>query len=124
MMKPESTKKGGKNTNPQGLDDQTASAPAWDSLPGTLLAAVDCVGAGLVICDAKSPGCPIVYVSTGFSVITRYTAPEALGRNPGFLLAPENDPATGELFRLALARGGKFRGEFLCRRRETGPDCL
>jgi PAS domain S-box-containing protein len=92
-----------------------------DSLPGTLLAAVDFVGAGLVICDAKSPDCPIVYVSTGFSVITRYTAPEALGRNPAFLLAPENDATTGDLFRLALARGGKFRGEFLCRRRETGP---
>jgi PAS domain S-box-containing protein len=124
MMKQEFAQTGGKSAKPHGLEDQTAPAPAWDSLPGTLLAAVDCVGAGLVICDAKLPDCPIVYVSNGFSVISQYTAPEALGRNPDFLLASENSPATVELFGSAIARGEKFRGEFLCRRRDTGPvDC-
>jgi PAS domain S-box-containing protein len=120
-METEPTKTGCEFAGPRGVEDPAAATPAWDTLPGTLLAAVDCVGAGLVICDAQRADCPIVHVSNGFSVITRYTAPEAVGLGLGFLLAPENSAATVGQFRAVLARGGKFCGEFLCRRREGGP---
>jgi PAS domain S-box-containing protein len=117
-------KKGRKSGELHGVAEKAASARAWDGLPETLLAAVDSIGVGLVICDAKSPDCPIVYVSNGFSVISRYTRTEALGRNPDFLLAPENGPGTLEKFQSALARGERFQGEFLCRRHDASPiDC-
>ncbi len=123
-MKAEFEQTGQKSEEPRDAAEKTAPARAWDGLPETLLAAVDGIGVGLVICDARAPDCPIVYVSNGFSVICRYTLAEALGRNPDFLLAPENGPGTMERFQSALARGERFQGEFLCRRRDTSlMDC-
>ena len=120
-MSTEFTRKGRKSGRPHAITDAQTSAPAWDSLPGTLLAAVDCLGAGLMVCDTKSPDCPIVYVSNGFGVISQYTPPEALGRHPDFLLAQENSRETGAQFHTALAGGAKVQLEFLCRRRNAPP---
>lgn len=120
-MKNDLRQKGRKSGKPHVAREEAAPVPAWDSLPGTLLAAVDCVGAGLMICDAQAPDCPIVYVSNGFSVISQYTAPEAVGQSLGFLLVPENKNETVEKFRSGLKHGGKFQIEFLCRRRDSGP---
>ena len=123
MMKTDLTPKGQKPTKTGGAQGRPLSDAALDKAPETLLAAVDCIGAGLMICDAKLPDCPIVYVSNGFGVITRYTAQEVLGQNPAMLLAVENPPATMETFRQALVRGGKFQGEFLCYRKDLAPLC-
>ncbi len=43
------------------------------------------------IVDAHDPVCPLVYVNPAFESITGYSADEALGRNPTFLLAEAMD---------------------------------
>ena len=117
-MHTEFNQKGRKAAKAGDLAGSHAAFARGENLPETLLAAVDTIGVGLIICDAKVADCPIVYVSNGFTVITQYTAQDALGRNPAFLLAPENSPATIETFRQALAWGVKFQGEFRCSRRD------
>ncbi len=90
-------------------------------MPGEaiLAALADRMGAGVLVCDAKTPDCPIIHVSSGFTVITRYTAEEALGRNlMGLLQGPNPDPAAAKLVHEAIIHGRQHQGEFLCHRKD------
>src|SRR4051794_30796942 len=92
-----------------------AALPA--TVAGALLTAtVERLGAGVFRCDASQPGCPITYVAGGFTVITRYTAAEAVGRGWALLKSPESDPVVVEQISRALTHGTKFQGELLCQR--------
>jgi diguanylate cyclase (GGDEF)-like protein/PAS domain S-box-containing protein len=50
--------------------------------------------AGLVICDARSPGMPLIYVNEAIQRITGYSAGEMVGRNCNFLQADERNQAS------------------------------
>ncbi len=52
-----------------------------------------------------APGPEIVYVNKAFTTLTGYTADEALGRDPRFLISPEGDAETRHSLRKALERG-------------------
>ena len=61
---------------------------------------------GVMITDATQPDDPIVYVNRAFERITGYSSDEAVGRNPRFLQAGDDDqPAIRELRRLREDRG-------------------
>jgi PAS domain S-box-containing protein len=92
--------------------------PAGDPLPAS---AVDHLAPAIFIVTAKGPECPIVYVSNGFAVTTRYTAEDALGRDLALLQGPNTSPATLELIRETMARGKRFHGELLCYRKDAPP---
>lgn len=59
---------------------------------------------GVVVTDATRPGNPIVYVNTGFTRLTGYSADEALGRNCKFLQADDLEQAGVQQLREAMAR--------------------
>ena len=61
---------------------------------------------GVMITDATRPDNPIVYVNRAFERITGYSSDEAIGRNPRFLQAGDDDqPAVRELRRLREESG-------------------
>ncbi|MDI5922794.1 EAL domain-containing protein [Halomonas sp. LR5S13] len=47
---------------------------------------------GVVICDAKDPGLPIIYVNPAFERITGYSKEQAIGRNCRFLQGENTEP--------------------------------
>ncbi|MGP9765676.1 EAL domain-containing protein [Halomonas sp. AOP13-D3-9] len=47
---------------------------------------------GILICEARQPDYPIVYVNPAFVTITGYSLEEAKGRNCGFLQGQDTDP--------------------------------
>ena len=58
---------------------------------------------GVLICDAREAGCPIVFVNDAFERITGYPADEALGRDVGFLTPRGDEDGGFAELRLALA---------------------
>ena len=68
-----------------------------------------------------APGPEIIYVNKAFTALTGYTAEEALGRDPRFLMAPDADPETRRSLRQALERGQGQRVRIL-NRSKTGDD--
>ncbi len=69
----------------------------------------------------SAPGPEIVFVNKAFTALTGYTAEEALGRDPRFLMSPEADPETRKSLRQALERGQGQRVRIL-NRSKTGDD--
>ncbi len=69
----------------------------------------------------SAPGPEIVYVNKAFTALTGYTANEALGRDPRFLMAPDADPETRKSLRQALERGQGQRLRIL-NRSKAGDD--
>ncbi len=55
--------------------------------------ALQATAISVVICDARLPDNPIVWVNRAFTDTTGYRPEEAIGRNPRFLQGPETDPA-------------------------------
>jgi diguanylate cyclase (GGDEF)-like protein/PAS domain S-box-containing protein len=55
----------------------------------------------IMILNAADSQYPVEYVNPAFEKITGYTAAEALGRNPGFLLGPDTDQQGMQEIRLA-----------------------
>jgi len=51
--------------------------------------AVEASANGIMITDARQPGNPLIHVNKAFERITGYSAAEALGRNPGFLVGAD-----------------------------------
>lgn len=83
--------------------------------------ALEALGSGLFICDARSADCPVIFLSPGFSATTRYSAEDILGRGIGWLFSPENDPEVTLRASQALAEGSRFQAELLCARRAAAP---
>src|SRR5690606_2941361 len=57
---------------------------------------------GVLICDARMEDFPIVFVNAAFERITGYSESEALGRNPRFLNASDEDDGSFADIRQAL----------------------
>ncbi|KAK1315846.1 Adagio protein 1 [Acorus calamus] len=77
---------------------------------------------GFVVTDALEPDHPIIYVNTGFEMVTGYRAEEVLGRNCRFLQCrgpfaqrrhPLVDAAVVSEMRRCLEEGIEFQGELL-----------
>ncbi len=66
-----------------------------------LAAAVGAMEAGIVICDARQPHSPILFVNGAFSQLTGYRSDEVLGRNCRFLQGPRTDRSA--VYRLSVA---------------------
>ncbi len=94
--------------------------PLGLSLGDMLKRALDSLEAGVFVCDAQYAGCPIVFISSGFSVITRYSSEDVLGRDLGRLLGPEPGSAASKTIGEALAEGRRFQGECQFSRKDGG----
>ncbi|GAB2177777.1 ATP-binding protein [Dongia sp. agr-C8] len=70
-----------------------------------LASTVASVTSGVVICDARQPDQPIVFVNAAFTRITGYAAAEAMGRNCRFLQGRDTDRETVERMRRAISVG-------------------
>lgn len=57
---------------------------------------------GVMICEARSPGLPIIYVNPAFEHITGYSSAEVLGRSPVFLRGEDHEQPEMEKIRAAL----------------------
>ncbi|XP_068653551.1 adagio protein 1-like [Aristolochia californica] len=86
---------------------------------GSLLRSAPC---GFAVSDALEPDHPIIYVNTGFELVTGYRAEEILGRNCRFLQCrgpfaqrrhPLVDSTVVSEIRRCLEDGIEFRGELL-----------
>ncbi|KAK1289179.1 Adagio protein 1 [Acorus calamus] len=86
---------------------------------GSLLQSTPC---GFVVADALEPDHPIIYVNTGFEMVTGYRAEEVLGRNCRFLQCrgpfaqrrhPLVDASVVTEIRRCLDEGIEFQGELL-----------
>ncbi len=64
--------------------------------------AIEAIGQGILITDARREDHPIIYVNRAFSAQTGYDRWEVLGRNPRFLQGPETDPQACRLLREAV----------------------
>ncbi len=74
-------------------DGPTSAVP---SLRDTLLLrerALQATTVSVIICDARLPDSPIVWVNKAFTTTTGYRPEDALGRNPRFLQGADTDPA-------------------------------
>ncbi|SEI08717.1 PAS domain S-box-containing protein [Halobacillus karajensis] len=66
-------------------------------------AAIDHVGAGVVITDPEQDDNPLIYCNQGFEELTGYKAEEVLGRNCRLLQGEETDPKHVDHVREGLA---------------------
>src|SRR5258708_3822328 len=89
-----------------------APRPLADIEASLLVSSLDCLDAGIVICDATSADCPIIFASKGFAVITQYTPQEVFGRKLISLLSPETAPAIRQKILQSLAGRTACREEF------------
>lgn len=64
---------------------------------------------GVVVCDARQPDHPVVYVNPAFERMTGYSAAELLGRNLRLLQGTEREQEGRKRLREALARGEHCR---------------
>lgn len=64
---------------------------------------------GIVICDARAPDQPIVYVNAAFERMTGYAASELIGQNPRLLQGRDRDQEGRRRLRDALDRGEACR---------------
>ncbi|MBI3884999.1 MAG: PAS domain S-box protein [Opitutae bacterium] len=55
--------------------------------------AITTSSAGMIVCDARQPDCPIIEVNPRFEQMTGYAAAEIVGRGCRFLQGPASDPA-------------------------------
>nr|AML76984.1 putative LOV domain-containing protein [Eschscholzia californica] len=94
---------------------------------GSLLQSAPC---GLVVTDSLEPDHPIIYVNTGFEMVTGYRAEEVLGRNCRFLQCrgpfakrrhPSVDSTVVSEIRRCLEDGVEFQGDLLNFRKDGSP---
>jgi PAS domain S-box-containing protein len=76
---------------------------------------------GVVIADCTQPGMPIIYVNSGFTVMTGYLPEEVLGHNCRFLQGTDSDPQAKETIRAALAQNQPCTVEILNYRKDGTP---
>ncbi|MGI0488751.1 EAL domain-containing protein [Pantanalinema rosaneae CENA516] len=86
-----------------------------------LAAAISHLSTGVVISDPRLPDNPVIFVNSGFTAITGYTAADVLGRNCRFLQGAETDPAMVNQLRQAVVQGQPFTGVLLNYRKDGSP---
>ncbi len=85
---------------------QTPKSASNEQLPTDIFQkAVEYTAGGLIICDARQPNLPIVYVSPSFESLTGYLETEVLGRSYRFLQGEETQQVGLETIRKAVASG-------------------
>ncbi|PDW02251.1 PAS domain S-box protein [Candidatus Viridilinea mediisalina] len=102
------------------IQDITARKQAEEGLC-VLEAAVESAPVGVVVCDARQPDLPIVYVNPAMSQISGYSHAEILGRNPRFLHANEYDQEGLHALRHALTHGMACHVELRNYRKDGSP---
>ncbi len=77
----------------------------------------------IMITDANlaSPGPTTIFVNPAFTLMTGYTAEEAIGRSPRILQGPRTDQALMTRLRDTLEQGGVFEGETINYRKDGAP---
>ena len=78
------------------------SAEAWRSL-------VEGAPEGIVICDATTPDCPVIYANAAFSQMCGYPIPALLGNNLRVLQSNDRDQETRQRMREAIEKGEQAR---------------
>ncbi len=68
--------------------------------------------------NMERPGPEIVFVNSAFTILTGYTAEEAIGQTPRILQGPKTDRAVLERLRENLSRGEVFYGEAINYRKD------
>ena len=86
-----------------------------------LAAAIDSAATGILICDARQPDTPIIFVNPAFCAITGYAREEVIGRNCRFLQGPGTDPAVLAEIRAARDERRAFRGVLRNYRKDGKP---
>jgi two-component system cell cycle sensor histidine kinase/response regulator CckA len=107
--------------NPPSSAPQSTTLSMAGMDDAVLASAVDCLGAALIVCDAGTPDCPIIFVSNAFRVITQYTPRDVLGRNLGFLISNKTEPETLANIQKAISDRAACRAEFRCFRNNASP---
>lgn len=79
---------------------------------------LNAIGEGVVVTDALSPDCPIVYVNPAFERMTGYRAADVIGRNCRFLQGAGTDLETVMRLREAIREGREFKGTLQNYRRD------
>ena len=74
------------------------SAEAWRAL-------VEGAPEGIVICDATTSDCPVIYANAAFSQMCGYPAAALLGTNLRVLQGNDRDQETRQRMREAIERG-------------------
>jgi two-component system, cell cycle sensor histidine kinase and response regulator CckA len=83
--------------------------------------AIDSITEGVLICDARLPDFPTVYVNAAFEKLTGYTFEEIKGRNCRFLQGAETSPRMVKKIRESLKRKKTFHGKILNYRKNGVP---
>lgn len=76
---------------------------------------------GIVVCDARAPDHPVVFVNAAFERMTGYTAEELLGRNLRLLQGADRDQEARRRVRESLARGEPCRALLRNTRKDGSP---
>ncbi len=87
----------------RGVDHDITARKQYEDALRVRNRAIESVHIGIVICDARTPGNPNIYVNPALSRITGYTRDELLGHSMNLLQGPETDPAAVEEIRRAIA---------------------
>jgi len=97
----------GRNAVLAHLQDVSARVQA-DAHRHLLERAIQSTGNGVVICDAKVPDMPAIFINRAFERITGYRADEVLGRNCRFLGGNQDNEAERAGIREALSRHQEY----------------
>lgn len=97
----------GRNAVLAHLQDVSARVQA-DAHRHLLERAIQSTGNGVVICDAKAPDMPAIFINRAFERITGYRADEVLGRNCRFLGGNQDNEAERAGIRQALAHHQEY----------------
>ncbi|MFG6150503.1 PAS domain-containing protein [Halobacillus sp. B23F22_1] len=84
-------------------------------------AAIDHVGAGVVISDPEQEDNPIIYVNRGFEELVGYKSEEILGHNCRFLQGKDTDPGAVGKIREGLANSQFVQVEILNYKKDGTP---
>ena len=86
------------------IGDITEKRMAEDTLR-LYVRALENSNSGIVICDARLPGAPMMYANAAFSQITGYLLGDVIGRTCSFLQGRERDQEAVSVLRRAIAEG-------------------
>lgn len=76
---------------------------------------------GIVVCDARTPDQPVLYVNPAFERMTGYAAAELIGRNLRLLQGADRDQESRRRLREAIARGEACRALIRNARKDGTP---
>lgn len=103
----------------RGMDRDITANKQFEDILRTQERAMESANVGIVICDAKKPGFPTVYVNPALCAMTGYSREEILGSSLKLLQGPKTGPKAIEVMRSALRQGAACKLT-LCNYRKDG----